>query len=185
MEYVPVNEQENRDLCLLIEALGFPKVFTRENEFMHFTASGWVVNKEHTKVLMAYHKIYDSYAWLGGHADGEEDLLKVAMKEVREESGLVHLTPLSEHPVSVEVLTVDGHVKRGKYVSSHLHLNVTYLIEADEHEPLKVKEDENSALQWFSLEDALKASSEPWFVENIYKKLNERVVACESNTSRN
>ena len=74
MSYVPYNEQEERDLMLLIAALYEEGVFTRENEFMHFTASGWVVNKDKSKVLMAYHKVYDSYAWLGGHADGEEDL---------------------------------------------------------------------------------------------------------------
>lgn len=49
---------------------------------------------------MAYHKIYDSWAWLGGHADGERDLLKVAVKEVKEESGVVHVRPLLDNPFS-------------------------------------------------------------------------------------
>ena len=69
------------------------------------------------------------------------------------------------------MLPVDGHVKKGEYLSSHLHLNVTYLLEADEKDVLTMKEDENSGVKWFSFEDALKASTEPWFVENIYKKL--------------
>lgn len=43
---------------------------------------------------------------------------------------------LSERPFSVEVLPVDGHEKRGRYVSSHLHLNVTYLLQAEESDKL-------------------------------------------------
>jgi len=50
---------------------------------------------------------------------------------------------------------VDGHVKRGHYVSSHLHLNVTYLLEADEADALAVKPDENSGVVWFSPEEAV------------------------------
>ena len=98
------------------------------------TASAWVVNKDRSKILLAYHNIYDSWAWLGGHADGEKDLLKVALKEVAEESGVKNIKPVSEDILSVEILTVDGHEKKGVYVPSHLHLNVTYLIEADDTE---------------------------------------------------
>ena len=73
--YEPYNEQEARDRALLLRALREEAdVFTRENDRMHMTASAWVTNEAHDGVLMAYHNIYDSWAWLGGHADGEEDL---------------------------------------------------------------------------------------------------------------
>ena len=52
---------------------------------------------------------------------------------------------MSDDLFSLEVLTVDGHVKRGKYVSSHLHYNVTYLMEANDQDELKIKEDENKS----------------------------------------
>ncbi len=176
-EYAPYNEQEERDLALIRKLLVQENgIFDRSCLFAHMTASAWVVNQERNKVLMAYHKIYDSWAWLGGHADGERDLLKVALKEVKEESGVVHVRPLLETPFSIEVLTVDGHEKRGSYVSSHLHLNVTYLLEADERDPLWKKEDENSGVAWFGLEEAVKASTEPWFQQRIYGKLNEKLV---------
>jgi 8-oxo-dGTP pyrophosphatase MutT (NUDIX family) len=112
---------------------------------------------------------------LGGHADGDTDLLNVALKEVREESGLKNIQPISEDIFSLETLTVDGHDKRGGYVPSHLHLNITYLIEACESDLLEIKLDENSDISWFKLEDAIKASTEPWFRERIYKKLNEKL----------
>ena len=175
--YRPVNEQEERDKELILHCLNTEKdIFTRENGIAHMTASAWVVNRSRTKVLMVYHNIYHSWSWLGGHADGEEDLLKVALKEVREESGILHVEPVRKEICSLEVLTVDGHIKKGVYVSSHLHLNVTYLLQADDTDTLHIKEDENSNVAWFSPEDAIKASSEPWFQEHIYRKLNDRLV---------
>ena len=174
--YEPYNEQEARDRALLLRALREEAdVFTRENDRMHMTASAWVTNDAHDGVLMAYHTIYDSWAWLGGHADGEENLLAVALKEVREESGVKNVRPASKDIFSLEVLTVDGHMKRGKYVSSHLHLNVTYLLIADDTDALTVKPDENSGVKWFTPEGAVEASSEPWFREHIYNKLNEKM----------
>lgn len=148
--------------------------FLRENVVAHMTASAWVVNKDRSKVLMVYHNIYHSWSWLGGHADGEPDLLAVAIREVKEEAGIKEVRPVSEEIFSLESLTVDGHVKRGKYVSSHLHLNVTYLLEADSDEAVSVKADENSGVAWFTPEEALKKSTEPWFVERVYAKLIEK-----------
>lgn len=177
--YEPWNEQEERDRQLILECLRKQAdIFRRENLLAHMTVSAWIVNPSRTKVLMAYHNIYDSWSWLGGHADGEEDLLQVALREVQEESGICHARQVSEEIYSLEVLTVDGHVKRGAYVSSHLHLNVTYLIEAPEEEALTVKPDENSGVAWFGLEEAVQASSEPWFREHIYGKLNEKLGNC-------
>ena len=99
----------------------------------------------------------------------------MALREVREETGVQRLRPVTEEIYSLEVLTVDGHEKHGRYVPSHLHLNVTYLLEAEEDQPLRVCEAENSGVAWFSLADALAASTEPWFIERIYKKLNEKL----------
>ena len=172
--FVPWNEQEARDREeILVRLARGEELYTRENTAAHFTASGWVVSPDRKQVLMAYHNLYDSWAWLGGHADGERGLLKTAVREVMEESGLTEVKPVSEEIYSVEILTVNGHEKHGSYVSSHLHLNVTYLLEADPALPVRNKPDENSRVAWFSLEEAVERSSEPWIRERIYKKLNE------------
>ena len=176
MGYIPYNEQEEKDREQILKFLERGDlVYTRESKDVHMTASAWVTNRERSKILMAYHNIYDSWAWLGGHADGETDLLAVAIREVKEEAGISCVRPVSEGIFSLESLTVDGHVKRGKYVSSHLHLNVTYLLEADSEEQVFVKEDENSGVGWFTPEEALKKSTEPWFVERVYGKLVEKM----------
>ena len=175
-KFRPWTEQEARDQEEILARLARGEaLYTRENTAAHFTASGWVVSPDRKQVLMAYHNLYDSWAWLGGHADGERDLLKTAMREVMEESGLTEVKPVSEEIYSVEILTVNGHEKHGSYVSSHLHLNVTYLLEADPALPVHNKPDENSRVAWFSLEEAVKRSSEPWIRERIYKKLNEKL----------
>ena len=174
--YPPFNEQEEKDKALILGWIrDNENAFSRKNTVAHITASAWVVNKDRSKVLMVYHNIYNSWSWLGGHADGETDLLSVAIREVKEEAGISNVRPVSEEIFSLESLTVDGHVKKGRYVSSHLHLNVTYLLEADEHGQLRVKEDENSGVAWFAPGDAVLASTEPWMRERIYMKLNAKM----------
>ena len=176
--YCPWNEQEEADCAELLRRLGQGEdLWTRENRSAHLTASGWIVSPERSRVLMAYHNLYDSWSWLGGHADGDHDLLAVALREAQEESGLSTVRAVSPELFSVEILTVDGHEKRGHYVPSHLHLNVTYLLEADPALPIRCKPDENSRVGWFGLDEAVEASSEPWFRERIYSKLNAKLCA--------
>lgn len=176
MAYRPCCEQEVRDREVMLDFVRRnDDAFLRTNLVAHMTASGWVVNPARDRVLMVYHKIYDSWSWTGGHADGERDLLAVALRECREETGVKNVRAVSRDIFSLEVLTVDGHEKRGAYVPSHLHMNVTYLLEADDRDALNVCEEENSGVAWFTLDDALKASTEPWFVERIYKKLNDKL----------
>ena len=174
--YIPYNEQEAADRELILHWIqDHDDAFTRQNKVAHITASAWVVNRDRRKVLLVYHNIYNSWSWLGGHADGETDLLAVALREVKEEAGIANVRPVSPDIYSLESLTVDGHVKKGQYVSSHLHLNVTYLLEADSDEAVSIKEDENSGVAWFTPEEALAKSTEPWFVTHIYAKLIDKL----------
>ena len=174
--FLPQNEQEARDKQLLLRWLrSGVDIYSRSCEVAHLTASAWVVSPDRQQVLMIYHNIYHSWAWMGGHADGMEDLCAVAEKEVREECGLTALKCLCPGIFSVEVLTVDGHEKRGQYVSSHLHLNVTYLFEADPKEPVFIKPDENSGADWFSVGEMAQKVTEPWMMNRIYRKLMEKV----------
>ena len=179
--YIPFNEQEECDREIILNWLeSGQEIFTRENKTAHMTASAWVVSPDRKKVLMAYHNLYNSWAWLGGHADGETDLMAVARREAMEESGIRNIRPLCDSVFSLEVLTVDGHEKKEKYVSSHLHLNVTYLFEADMADELTVKADENSAVGWVGVDEMPEKVSEPWFLQRIYSKLSQKAAALSS-----
>lgn len=173
--YRTINEQEKCDKRVILDFMTKNSDYLdRTNQVAHFTTSIWTVNKERTKTLMVYHNIYNSWSWIGGHADGEENLSKVAMLELQEETGVKNAKLVSDDIFSLEIITVDGHIKKGIYIPSHLHLNITYLAEADEKEMLLVNEDENQAVRWWTFEEALKVSTEPWMVERVYKKLIEK-----------
>lgn len=175
-KYIPFNEQEERDKEVILNWLKKDvDVLTRNNLEAHFTSSAWVVSPDYKKVLMVYHNIYNSWSWMGGHADGESDLLKVAIKEVKEESGLKHIEVLSPDIFSLEVLCVDGHEKKGKYIPSHLHLNVTYLLMAEECDELAIKPDENSGVEWIDINYIDKRVTEEWMKKRIYFKLQQKI----------
>lgn len=175
-KFIPYNEQEEVERKIMLDYIrDFNDTLTRQNEYGHFTSSAFVLNKERTKILMIYHKIYKSWAWVGGHSDGDSDLLYVAMKEAKEETGIKSVVPISNNIYSLEIINVNGHEKRGKYVGSHVHLNVTYLLEADENEEIHIKEDENSGVKWVSINDILKETSDLWVRDRVYTKIIEKM----------
>ena len=173
-KYVPYNEQEQMDKEQFLEFINtFDDVLTRNNIFGHFTASAFVVNKERTKMVVVYHIINDGWIYPGGHADGIEDLLSVAVREVEEETGL-KVKVLDNNIFALNSAPVIGHVKRGKYVSAHLHLDVLYIMEADDSIPLVFREDESKGVKWVPFEDA---SDETMcnFIRPVHKKLIKKL----------
>lgn len=172
----PEGAQEHADLALMLRCLdAFPDMLTRDNPICHFTASSWIVDPDRTKVLMVYHNLYNTWSWTGGHADGEGDLAAVALREAREETGLRELRLLGDGIFSVQVIAVQSHIKRGAFVSSHLHLDCCYLLEAEPTAALRCKPDENSGVRWFDLDRVEAASGEAAMLP-IYRKLNERLL---------
>lgn len=173
--YTPYNEQEKKDKEVILYCIDtFGDVLTRNNEIAHITSSAFAVNRTKDKVLMIHHNIYNSWSWTGGHADGEEDLLAVAIKELKEETGVNNIRPVTSGIFSLDILTVLGHTRRGKYVSAHLHLSVAYLVEADENELLIVNEDENSGVKWIPIDEVNAYTNEP-HMQKVYKKLISKI----------
>lgn len=165
-------EAEKRMMLAEIERLGDGLLF-RSEEMMHMTASAMIVSPDRRRTLMAYHRIYDSWAWTGGHADGESDFEAIARREAEEETGVTGLVRLGGGIASMEILPVWAHVKRGKHVGSHLHLNVSYLFEADDTLPLRVAEQENSAVGWLEIARLETYVTEPSMLP-IYRRLLSR-----------
>ena len=172
--YNPVNEQEKSDKELILNCINqYDDILTRDNKLCHITSSGFIVNKNRDKVLMIHHNIYNSWGWTGGHADGDSDLLNVALREAKEETGIKTITPINNEIASIEVLTVNSHIKRGKFVSSHLHLSIAYILEANEDEELFIKEDENSGVKWIPINEIEKNVNEEHMIYVYNKLLNK------------
>ncbi len=178
--YHPSNRREFSDRNLILHCLNtFSDVLTRENPICHLTASSWVVNYNHTKALMLFHNIMQTWMWPGGHADGEENLAEVALREVQEETNLTSARLLENTIFSLEVFSVPPHFRHSSYISSHLHLNCSFLLEADENEVFKVKPDENSAIRWIPFIEIEKSIREKT-MEDHYQKLINKTRAISS-----
>ena len=175
VRFSPKDGREERERAMMLDLIAQygDGILSRENDFAHMTASSIIVSRDRKRTLMAFHKIYNSWAWTGGHADGESDFEAIARREAQEETGITDLVRLGTGPASIEILPVWAHVKRGRHVGSHLHLNVSYLFEADENLLLRTKQDENSAVGWIEVDKLCEKVSEPPMIP-IYERLLKR-----------
>ena len=172
--YIPFDEEEEKIKDYLLKWIDtFDDVLTRNNEFGHFASSAFVVNKDRTKMLVVYHNIYDAWIFPGGHADGEDDLLSVAVREVEEETGL-NTKVLDNSIFAISASPIAGHIKRGKYVPAHTHLDVVYLLEADDEIPLTFREDESKGVKWISFEEATGENIVD-FIRPVHKRLIKKL----------
>jgi 8-oxo-dGTP pyrophosphatase MutT (NUDIX family) len=173
--YVPVNKEEENDRQIFLHCIKtFEDVITRENKIFHFTSSAFVVNKDKTKVLMVYHNIYNTWFFPGGHADGDYDLLAVAIREVEEETGVKNIKDIGNGIYSINIAPICNHIRKGEYVSSHLHLSVAYLFEADENEPLRVQASENSDVKWIDIDSVVGICTDT-HMKSVYQKIINRI----------
>jgi 8-oxo-dGTP pyrophosphatase MutT (NUDIX family) len=149
-------------------------ILTRQNVVCHLTSSGLILNEKRDKMLMVHHNIYRTWTWTGGHADGDGDLENVALREAREETGVIGVNMIYPGIASLDIIPVYGHIKRGEYVSAHLHLNASYLLQAFEEDKLTVREDENSGVEWTPLAEVAGRSKEPELIR-IFRKMLARI----------
>lgn len=170
--YIPLNNQEKVDKDLILHYIEkFNDLLFRENPIAHITSSAFVVNKSRTKTLMIHHNIYNSWSFTGGHADGDADLMKVALKELKEETNIKEAKFISDDIISLDILPVMGHTKKGKYISPHIHISITYLLEADESDLISIKEDENNNVGWLNIKDLDEYTSKEPHMQIVFKKI--------------
>ncbi len=130
----------------------------------HLTGSAWVVNAERWRTLLTHHRKLDKWLQLGGHADGDGDLLAVAEREAREESGLT-----SVRAVSAEIFDVDRHwIPERKGEPGHYHYDLRFMLVADPREPLAVSS-ESKDLAWVPLEQVTRLNPEESMARMVRK----------------
>jgi 8-oxo-dGTP pyrophosphatase MutT (NUDIX family) len=152
--YNPANAQEEQDKKIILNYIKHfeNNVLLRDNEIAHITSSGFIMNKTLDKALLVHHNIRNVWSWTGGHADGDEDLLHVSLKEAKEETGIIDIHPLTDSIASIDILPVFGHIKNSKYVNAHLHLSIAYILIADEKNEVHICSEENSGVEWFHID---------------------------------
>lgn len=175
--YEPQNEieQKEKEMMLKYIVMFYDSVSYRNNMPFHMTASALILNETKDKLLMIYHKIYQSWSWVGGHADGETDLQKTAIKEAEEETGISDIKMLKNGIVSLDILTVEGHYKNKQYVCPHIHFNVTYCLTASEKSKLICNEKETEGIKWIAVSELESYCKEQKMIP-IYKKILNRVI---------
>lgn len=149
--HLPADANEKRMIEEMLEFIKFhPQCLQRSLLIGHITASAWITDKSRKFVLLTHHRKLDKWFQLGGHADGEGDLQKVALTEAREESGLLSLSFVSREIFDVDIHQIPARLNE----PAHLHYDIRFLLEGDREEPLVVNH-ESKALVWVPVEEVI------------------------------
>lgn len=175
-EYHPADKQEEKVKKQLLEDIQIygSTLWDRSCDEIHLTASSLIVDPEFKQTLMIYHNIYQALCWTGGHADGEQDLLQVAMKEAKEETGIKILWPVRSEILSLDILPVPEHKKHGKIIHAHHHYSVAFGLIAPQKQELMIKPDENREVRWISISDIHNQCMEAHMLP-VYDKILRRI----------
>jgi 8-oxo-dGTP pyrophosphatase MutT (NUDIX family) len=165
--YFPENPTEQENKIKMLDFLARePNCFERSCKEGHFTASCWIENFYGTAILLTHHKKFNEWLQLGGHADGDNDLLKVSLKEAFEESGL------SIEPISENIFYTGVHfIPPYKNTAPHYHYDVVFYLRATKDEPFVVS-DESYDLKWMYEEDHLPHNQD---VKRMFGKWRKRL----------
>lgn len=173
--FTPLSEREKITKKMFLDyARNTPNSLDRENLVGHFTVSAWVINKEKTHVLCEHHNQFDAWSWLGGHCDGDGNLVRVAKKEIEEESGISNVELYQDSIFTLESERVLEHIKKGNFIPTHLHLNIIYVFVADDKDEIRIQEDENSAVEWKTFEEFIRIAPTELY-RNLYQRIADRI----------
>lgn len=162
--YKAFDENEALYIPEFLNLLKEENCYQRSNLHGHITASVWVTNKSKDQVLLLHHKKLDKWLQPGGHADGNENLIAVAMKELEEETGLSNVSLQSHKIFDLDIHTIPER----KGVPIHKHYDVRFLVVADVSEKL-LQNHESTALRWFHLDKVPKEESMQRMVDKLKK----------------
>jgi 8-oxo-dGTP pyrophosphatase MutT (NUDIX family) len=166
--YLPQNDSEKKFKIAMLHFINTTsQCFQRSHLSGHITASGWLLNKSGDKVLLLHHKKLNEWYQLGGHADGDSDLLAVAIKETQEESGIKNIIAIDRAIFDIDIHIIPEY----KNISEHIHYDVRFLLQVNSDEkPIQNKE--SLQLNWFSKDFTLFPNKKPSMKRMFDKWIN-------------
>jgi 8-oxo-dGTP pyrophosphatase MutT (NUDIX family) len=167
--YTPTSDYE-RQTCDAIRAFvrEHHDCFLRESLVGHITGSAWVVNKTMTKTLLTHHRKLDKWLQLGGHCDGDSDVLRVALREAVEESGVYDIIPHSPEIFDLDIHEIPERRTGTVVEPAHLHYDIRFLLIADDTAPLGITA-ESKDLQWVELRNVQLLTQEESMLRMVEK----------------
>ncbi len=145
--YQTLFDEEQKFIPAFLDLLNHQDCFQRTHLPGHVTGSSWIVNADRSKTLLVHHAKLHKWVQPGGHADGEENILNVALREAEEETGLTNLKSFNT------IFDLDIHlIPSRKDFPEHFHYDIRFLVEGDESEKIVVS-DESHDVKWVSLND--------------------------------
>jgi len=148
-------QEENEFIAPFLSLLLHPQCFERTNLPGHITGSAWVIDSSRSQVVLVHHVKLDKWVQPGGHADGDENILRVALKEAEEETGLKNIISLGSLPFDIDL----HQIPQRPDFPAHYHYDVRFLFEADPGELIQVSE-ESHDVKWIRFTELEKYSQE-------------------------
>jgi ADP-ribose pyrophosphatase YjhB (NUDIX family) len=174
--YKPDNDIEQSYQNEILSYIQSSRTYLSRTDFnAHVTGSAFVISKDRKFLLLTHHKKLDIWIQLGGHCDGKPDILKVAWREVIEESGLTSAKPISEEIFDLDIQKIPSR----KDEPSHRHMDIRFLFEADKDQSIIKQDEEAKQVKWVALDDVknyTKQASILRAVERIWKFAKKQVV---------
>ena len=149
-EYQPTDEEQSFKKRMLEFVAQNEDCFERSLQSGHITGSAWLLSKDHSKALLMHHTKLDSWFQLGGHCDGDSDVLNVAVKEAQEESGINAIEPLSKSIFDIDIHRIPAR----KNEPEHYHYDVRFLLHVISDENV-IQNRESKELRWVKKDDTL------------------------------
>lgn len=142
--YIPSQEEQFFKEQIIAFAHNYENCFERSLEIGHITASCWLLNKNCSHALLTYHAKLNEWFQLGGHCDGNPDVLEVALKEAQEESGIASIKPVDN-----TIFDIDVHlIPENKKEKAHFHYDIRFLLQVTSDEQITISS-ESKDLRWF------------------------------------
>ncbi len=166
--YIPTDDEIAYKESTIRFIESYKECFERTLSIGHITASCLLIDKNEERALLTHHKKLNRWFQLGGHCDGDHDVLRVAVKEAQEESGILDIVPVKSEIFDIDVHLIPGNKKE----IAHFHYDIRFILKVNSDENIK-KSSESNELRWIN-KDCQSLPTENQSVVRLFNKWNSQ-----------